>query len=66
MSIFAVLIFNIYGHKNVGRNVEVTYVLQYNHPEGSVENFGKKSFTAVCTEKEGDIIPYRGSKLSAC
>lgn len=43
MSIFTVPIFNIYGHQIVGRNVDVTYILQYNHPEGSVENFGEKN-----------------------
>ena len=41
-SIFTVLIFNIYTHFSAGRNVEVTYVLPYNHPERLVENFGKK------------------------
>jgi len=66
-SIFTVLIFNIYTHFSAGRNVEVTYVLPYNHPERLVENFGKKKkIIVVFTQKEGDIIRYRGSKLNTC
>lgn len=51
LSIFTVLIFNIYGHQSVGRNIEVTYILQYNHPERWVVKFGgkKKIFTVVFT-----------------
>lgn len=45
-------------------NVEMTYVLQHNHPEREVENLGVK-IKFVITQEE-DQIPYRGSILNTC
>lgn len=64
INIFSALIFNIYGHQGVDGNVEMTYVLQHNHPEREVENLGVK-IKFVITQEE-DQIPYRGSILNTC